>query len=297
MINATMISSMTDELKKIAAPRWKVLMRQGQLDPSDVSRLTGANVLDYGREIAGLRKGTEEIARKKGIKVNVADWAGLKSGIQDWRAGRGTGKLKDVLRTGAMAAQGGGGLALPATNEVFLAPGISRLLMAKGRGVKGKSREGLDALIARHEIDEIGSGRKMLENLTPGSLPHVFTPGKDPKSILQKLQAKGLDYQRDLVHRLTGKMDNPQARDFIRFAAESQMPVRRGALPAGRHMSPEVIMRESRNAATLPSRVGELMRPWRQGEVETMGPGFQYGLETARKARQRILGAFGRGEI
>ncbi len=179
------------------------------------------------------------------------------------------------------------------TNGVaYIAPGISPL----GKRLKGQPREALEALATRHEIDELLAGKASKGNL--------FVPGRAPEGLKERASVGILDAQRkayDLTRQHVKPRLAPEAGEALGIGldvAKSTLPKRVGTLPAGRHMSPEVIMRESRNVATLPPGVAEAMGKFRKGEAQTMGPsGFQYGREAKPDVRKSILKGFDRGEM
>ena len=55
------------EIEKIAARRWK--RNIGSMDPKDYRRLFDAGVLNIPREIKGLNKGSEDIAKRYNCKI------------------------------------------------------------------------------------------------------------------------------------------------------------------------------------------------------------------------------------
>lgn len=294
-------NSFADEISKIAAARWKRVLRAGGLDTGDKGRLLRSGVLDFGKEISGLERGTEELAKKRGFTIRRAGGKELKEGVRGLIKEKDPKKLLETAQTGLVAARGGGYAAMPAASTAYVSPRFSPLRAGKGNE---EAQRALEALATRHEIDELITGQEALR----GGATRIFVPGRAPKGLREKMTVKSLDAQRkllDLAEKKVPDMLPPESQEEARTIMEAVgqvgrgvLPVKPGVLPAGRHMSPEVILRESKNVATLPAGTADAMRAFREGEMQTMGPlGFQYGQESPAGTRRQILKAFGRGEI
>lgn len=57
------------ELMKEGASRWREALRAGEIGVGEIKKLRRAKLLDYDREVAGLERGTSNIARKLGVKI------------------------------------------------------------------------------------------------------------------------------------------------------------------------------------------------------------------------------------
>lgn len=292
-----MYAAWADELEKLAAPRWKQVLRAGGLGAEDVGRLLKGRVLDYGKEISGLERGTEAIAKKHGYTIRRANLGELKSGVKELIQKRDPTRLKQTARTGILGAQGGGGLAVGELSgpTAYMATGLSPVT----KGLKGEARRGAEALLTRHEIDELRVAERAARK---GPLPERrFVPGRAPETLGERASVTSLDAQRRLLD--LAQKHAPRFKQGLRESVEgavqagtSGLPARRGVLPTGMHFSPDVVARESRNVATLPPAVQQAMTPFRRGEVQTM-KGFRYGQEMDPRARRQVLKSFARGEI
>jgi hypothetical protein len=181
-----------------------------------------------------------------------------------------------------------------------MAPQVSPLT----RGSSPTGKAGLDALLTRHEVDELRTGLPRFErDLSP--FPPTFIPGKRPETLLERINTPQFDVMRSLID--YAKKRVPTMRPHLREQIEPLlsgartilgMPAARGTLPAGKHFDPRVILRESENVASLPPEVKERMLRFRKGEVQTLEPyGFTYGQSLPPDVQRRIMKAFEAGEI
>jgi len=288
MIN---LRSFADELEKIATSRWKAAIRAGEIGAGEVKRLRKADLLNYSREISGLNVGTKNIAKKLGIEVKDL------SKMPKPRKRVSSKEFQNVLSgeaetvSPAMAsqlAQGGGGYAAYPQGRVAVVggPGSERFL----QGTKGDVRSGLDALARRHEIDELRSaikrgvdrpvseieGRPMFQ--VSASIKPTAAQKKKIESAAKKAESRGrTDVAEEMRKTITEGVPYSQL---------------------GSHISPDVILRESYNVATLPPGVRSGISKNRMGESMALRPhGLTYGTAISPQARRRILKSFERGEL
>lgn len=288
-MNQIEMMAFSDEMQKIAV-RWKEVMRAGGVDAGDVSRLRGSGLLDYGKEISGLERGTQRMADQLGVHQQEFKPRSLVR--QAWSAIRGDkGAKQDLIDQGSALFQGGlggGYVANPGSNTVTFAPSVSPLL----KGLKGQARQGADALAKRHEIDEIRAALK--EQPT-----RRFIPGRTPTSLSDKFLSKQKDLNRWVSDKIYAHVpkENAEAGRALEELMSPQ-PVDPNKLMGGIHFSPSVLTRESTNVATLPPEVKKSLTPFRRGEQETLGPyGFQYGQSVTPQQRKSMISAFRRREI
>jgi hypothetical protein len=241
-------------LDKLAVNRMTRELLEGKLNPANEAQVRG--MMRSSRVMGrGMATGTENIAKKMGIKVHetgVGDVArglatSVKGGVAGARKGVGFGRgakftsepLKEHAAHFMTAAAGGGGAA--SGKEIHLLKG--QPLISKKFGPKGMTRHDrryLSEIIKRHEIDEIRSRSKNPMNIWhPTAKPIVGTGGR--------------------VRQI-----------------------------AGAHRHPQVLVRESRHATLAPAKVREAMKKMRQstGEADLMARhGIRYGQATPGRTR------------
>lgn len=361
----------SDEFEKLAAPRWKKMLRAGKLDEvhknilrrlrvSDpaMESLRGSGMvreraahaadpkvfrkafqqstgqvpstaLNYSKEIAGLERGSEAIAKKKGIRIiegsfpkamRQADRAreALRKG--DLRGVTSHGKAALTEGIGSLSTVGGGGLAIPFGKKptILLNPLTNAIAVSAGAIPGTRARKGILAVTKRHEVNEqlAGAAQKATGGRTSGWYITRPPSGDLEEAMSKDLAEKAIPYAR-VVERLG------QGAGAVESAASKHVPlvgklISHGAskvkqksqdilkivnklkteLPAGKHMSPDVIMRESKDVATMPSRVQSAFRKLRNpAEMRMMGNRFEYGTAPSRSVRKQIMGGFNRGEI
>ena len=223
-----------NEIYKEASRAWKKHL--GELSNFDRRQLIKNNILDYKKELSGLKKGTQEIAKKHNIKTythkipygtkvfQVAKpKADVLADVKHYGNDTLKSKLKKPIESNLAAAQAAmselkhGAESLPASNLAF-APKkdknkdlFAKKLFEKDTGhkmprkIKKDSREWRQAIALRHEVDE--------------------------NRAYQSIQSK-----------LKNKQNGKQLSDFET----------RGRLGKSQHISPKVIARESANVATAP---------------------------------------------
>ena len=328
----------TAEFLKIAASKWREMMRAGELGAEEIAKLRKARrpapapfreygiqdvaamenvtprkamelrktpgehgpLLDYAREVGGLEEGTQELAKRMGTTIEEIGMPQIRAGLR--LAAK--GEVRPLLKTlgqGAAAQAGGGYLTVPVLNRVMTTPGMSPVT----RGLKKGPSVGADVLARRHEIDELRTAQKAMEQAAKkGTNPRLFIVGRDPETLGERMTAKVQDLQRkgakELERRAPEVRDEKIRQAMQGYAAGSQqfIPNRPGTVMAGRHIHPEVIMRESENVAMLHPDVSKHLQSLRKGEIQTMGPlGFEYGKAPAPGVRKGITKAFERGEM
>jgi hypothetical protein len=163
------------ESEKEASAKWRELMRLGELAPKDVLRLRKAGLVDYAREIAGLEKGTQAMAREMGAKIREYPAIDV-SKIPLHRFGEYLSTLGPKKATQFATAQSvGAGAAVPAEKQVHLWSGLAPM----GRGDSALAhRDAIRALLRRHEIDELRSFRRLGALGKPGEVVEASLPVK-----------------------------------------------------------------------------------------------------------------------
>jgi hypothetical protein len=286
-----------DILQKTAASRWRQAMRAGGLGADDVARLKDRGLLNYAKEVAGLERGNAALARKLDVPVQR-----LRDVVKDDIVG-GIRK-KDYLRTAMgvtdaiQAPQAGG-----AVGVVRSIPGGSRVIHSStinpaGKGLKGEALRGQRALMRRHELDEVRAGQKLVQQGGSGA---GFVVTRPAEGLAERISAKQLDAQRAITERLS-RSENAAFRNAAQgmdtgAAAGLGMPISklpRGHVPAGRHIAPNVITRESANVAMLPPEVRQALGKFRKGEQQALGQyGFEYGKSLPKSVVRKIDRAYG----
>lgn len=66
-VGQVMYAAWADEFEKLAAPRWKQILRAGGLGAEELGKLTKADLLNYGKEVTGLERGTEALIKKHNL--------------------------------------------------------------------------------------------------------------------------------------------------------------------------------------------------------------------------------------
>lgn len=232
----------SDEFEKLAAPRWKKMLRAGKLDEvhknilrrlrvSDpaMESLRGSGMvreraahaadpkvfrkafqqstgqvpstaLNYSKEIAGLERGSEAIAKKKGIRIiegsfpkamRQADRAreALRKG--DLRGVTSHGKAALTEGIGSLSTVGGGGLAIPFGKKptILLNPLTNAIAVSAGAIPGTRARKGILAVTKRHEVNEqlAGAAQKATGGRTSGW--YITRP---PSGDLEEAMSKDL---------------------------------------------------------------------------------------------------------
>lgn len=278
-------ASFSDELVKISAPRWKQLLRAGELGAKEVKRLTGSGVLNYGKELAGLERGNIALQRHLGTPARTIRGAlahGVKTSLKEKTPQALAENVFQATRTpelgGLSAFFFGGRPSLVKSKTFFKAPGSTK-----------EVRRATDALTLRHELDEVRSGLRQLKR--GKGLQPKFRTYKRPETWSEHVVERRLGRQRRQI-RFLKNQKNP----VLRGAGEGmeqggelggmgnplKIPV--GKVPAGIHNSPDVILRESQNVATMHPSVRWAMQPSRRGEQAALKTvGLRYGQAPLRK--------------
>lgn len=271
-------------------------MRAGQIGADDVARLKDRGLLNYAKEVAGLERGNKALTERLGVPVQR-----LRDVLKDDVIGG--LKSKDSLRAAAgatdalMTPQFGGA-------ATFMRPqGPSRIVHSTtidplSKGLKGEARRGARAVTLRHELDELALAKRLASK---GAQEPKFIVTKTPKSMAEKLTAKQLDVQRAIQSRAAAAeypaLRNAAAGMDLGSQMSVGMPLSKipqGKVVSGRHMSPEVITRESSNVAMMPPEVGKAFSKWRGGEQEMLGRhGFEYGKSLPKRTVKRIAKEYG----
>lgn len=200
MVRSYLNRAFSDELEKIAASKWRKMLRAGSLGADDVARLQnaerrgGGKLLDYGREVRGIDTGTDELIRKHKIPFHTVDHAAE----AEAKAALKKGDLKTAVRRGLDARKSkkvkkitdkyGGGASL--RGKVYYDPEGSALLnkaraeaAEQGRTLSPTEEQAHRAILKRHEIRETLEGRRILgKELNPRaaaeSMAMLRTPGR-----------------------------------------------------------------------------------------------------------------------
>lgn len=342
-----------DEFEKIAVSKWKAVMRAGGLGAGELSRLQqatiprairvgrgaaaqvqklesgGSPLLDYSRNITGLRRGSYEQAAKKGLKIteHKTDPQRYVSNIKDTIESLKRGNLGDayagareaIKETPTMMAGtvAGGGMALPG-KRIVLAPEQNVIASQAGLERGSQERRGVLAITKRHEVDE------QLEKMRQAAAGQRvgWTPYRDPPANLRQAWAKaekhpllrGMRAAMGVPERVlgayqrgAGKILGPESRvtKTLGSAAEKARLMRlsgsvpAGKMPAGKHLTPGVITRESANLAMMPEGTRKAFQDIRAGaEPQMLAPyGLEYGLAPSPQTHRKIMRAFNRGEL
>lgn len=297
--------SFFDELDKIAASKWRAMLRAGKLTSGAVSKLKaaprpgGGALLDTAREVAGLETGTTNIAKRLGANLHTVTSDSVKENLRGaLTSPEARGRLGHDLMGLAVAPAGGGAAAVPAMNTAYFTPQLSMVQA-------GSKDPALTALLRRHEVDELRAARRARQT----GVGKVFTVGIAPETPAQKILAAQQGLQRRLYGGAAGIAERVQGAGLLpkpirqtaktvaeqARALESAQP-KPGTVMAGRHMSPFPVLQESGHTAFLPENVAETMYPFRRGENEMLGRfGFHYGV--APGETQQILRAHERGRL
>jgi hypothetical protein len=292
--------------KEKSASRWKQLLRAGKIDSQDVRRLVNSGVLNFDKEIAGLEAGSTAIAKKHDIGLNRVNLKDLVTGQNSVDK-----TLKNINVISNAASRGGFATSqpnpiipvfslnkslFPAEYNVHVVPEVSPLL----KGVSDdQTKRGVIALATRHEVNEAKAAQNSARKAK------FFIVGDDPKTIRDRIGAFGTDIKRNILKRFSnviqeGKETPKEVAQLYRDALKSSTPAKAGTITRNKHKSPDVILRESADLASLPPDVFSVMLPHRAGEIKALKrvrPEFSYGSELSSKGRNDILKAFARDEI
>jgi len=277
------------ELEKIAAAKWRTMLRLGELGPAEIARLQNASrpgnqgkLLDYAREIAGLERGNTALSKAVGIPIQgVSARQALKDVVGGVRkAVKGEPKpfseLRHQVLGGMLARMGGGARNVPGLGRVYVQKGVGHI----GKGLKGQDSRAMTAAASRHELDEVRAGRKWSDRFLSGKKDKadVFETFKTPKTIPEKI----LNKQNDILRKATPDLQLPP----------------RGKVPATQHASPEVVMREGEYLPMLPKAVTKKLAPHRVGESEVLGRhGYVHGQLPSKKQQRDIMSRFYQGRL
>lgn len=296
-------TSFTDELEKIASAAWKRKLRAGLFGAAETAQMKRMGLLDPAREIAGMRVGNKEIARKlmeqQGVEhsPSLRDLTAAKV-VQSVRE-RSAKPLLDVPKRSLATLSGGGGVAAVTPGQKPFTQ-VSKTILRKsqqaagGKPLRPFDQDAFETLMERHELDEMREAVRQAKKKGVISPKMVLT--SPPANPVQEGVATSLDLQRKTMQRMR-RSSNPKlqtAGRFMDIGAQAQhgMPLSKipeGELVTGRHFGPSVILQESRNVATFPEAVREQARLLRAGEQRALqAQGLQYGQfpEKARRYHQ-----------
>ena len=303
-----------DEFDKIAASKWREMLRAGGISSGGAGKLRGAlrpgigpvrsgevlhggPLLDYGREAAGIESGTQNILQR--LKAKMHTFSPREAVSQVPGAILNKPGAREALKNQAMAvgigSMGGGYAAVPALNEAFTSPATSILT----RGTKGDVRKGVDVLARRHEADELravahGIAQKdvhpfRVARSSQGTLKdRIMTTQSDAaRGLLEKAQEWGKKLRGSNISSPSwapglGKKVQDVGKGLEGGAATGKTALPpKGKILSGQHMSPFPVLQEGMHSPMLDPGVARKMRPFRQGEIETLGPmGYQHGVAT-----------------
>ena len=285
------LEGLLDELEKVSASRWREMLRLGRISAEGVKRLESAKLrrgggalLDRAREVRGIDKGTEELARKMGVGIEmVSGKKALRRGIAAVRAPteKNVDALKAQLAGHVVARQGGGAAAVPIVDKVF----VQQSGGAAARGLAKKDLPHLQAILKRHEIDEMRAARRA------GADGKMFVVGRRPRTLIERASVRATDAQRAGVEALGRRFERSGSRvGQAAMAGASKALPPRGKILAGRHMSPFPVLQEGQHYPMISPAVKKHMRQFRQGEMETLP--YEYGSAVTKSDARRIEKAF-----
>jgi superfamily II DNA/RNA helicase len=198
LLNNQVIDLMVKKAVDKEAAKWREMVRAGTLSQKEILRLRRAGLLDYGKEIAGLERGTDAILKRFGVKQIYH------------------GKKKPPSLESGLAESMGTALHGD-TGKLHVYPRQEVL-----EPVRSQHRA-MMAVVRRHEADEARALHRITGTITPQSPEHIAKVGPV-------------------------KMMEDRFRENFFF-----------------HASPEVIMREQRNAALMPKPMQEAWTKVRSG--------------------------------
>lgn len=266
------------------ASKWKRML--GELGTDDVKRLLDEGVLDYGKEITGLNKGTENILRSLGAEESEASLRALIASLKSSIRQGSTKPLAEGVKDFGMASMGGGGAASPIMRKIYIRENIPFL-----KGLSGQDMDAAKAVVRRHEADELRSAARA------GFDPRTFVPGKKAQTLSEKITARAARLSEKGIDKY---VTDPIQHYSMKKTMKAMLPksTRSDVVATGKHMSPDVILNESANLQALPPNVTKQMRSVRAGEQETLGPyGFEFGKTPDAKIRRKVRKAWLRDEV
>ena len=259
--------ALVDEIEKIAASKWRQMLRAGGIGAEDVARLQSARrpgggaLLDYAREIAGVDTGTRALARKYKIPFFERDPSATReSALQALRQGN----LREAARTGAKALEGkavqkatrhtGGGLSLGGVVAVDPNNAAVRIARdqaaARGAQLSQQDIDAMNAMVRRHEVREaVEIKKRLFPQLKPKALLEQaallrkpkrvgwIVPSADPTADLSSIQDPAM---RDKV------------RQYIRLTREKNK-----ALRAQHMQGAKAVVDVNKSMADVGGRVGK----------------------------------------
>jgi hypothetical protein len=317
-----------DEFEKIAAPRWKQLMRMGKITPDLERRLVKGKVLDYAKEISGLNRGSDALAKRYGIKIKEVDpqalgreVTGLKESLRKLKPGQAISHAKNVAEEapGFLAQLSGGGFALPLTNTAYLAPKANVIRHSiPSTSESTLAPEAVKAITKRHEVRELieaarqkargGRGYWAITRKPQGAEEQALAKmfGDNPvqkvlrggHSIAERVLGGASKASRGIHGGVSKRLQDLQTK--VRQSRKA-ITIPKGELPIGKHYDPNVIMDESANIATMPVGARQAFKKLRTSpgaESSVLAPhNFQYGTAPSKKVRRSIMRAFNREQI
>ena len=317
-----------DEFEKVAAPRWKQLMRMGEITPALERRLVKGKVLDYAKEISGLDRGSEALAKRHGIKIKEVDpqaigreVTGLKESLRKLKPGQAISHAKNVAEEapGVLAQFTGGGFALPLTNTAYLAP-KANMIRHSIPATSGSTLapEAVKAITKRHEVRELieaarqkaRGGRRywtitrkpqgaeeqaLAKMISDNPVQRVLRGGH---SIAERVLGGASKASRGIHGGVSKRLQDLQTK--VRQSRKA-IVAPKGEVLLGKHLDPNVIMDESANIATMPVGARQAFKKLRTNpgaENSVLAPhNFQYGTAPSKKVRRNIMKAFNREQI
>lgn len=214
-----------DELEKVATA-WKERLVRGQIASEEKQRLLQEGVLSFGKELVGLRKGTDQLISRLGYK----EVPSVREAIKDFTEGlSAAGATREQRRAYIQHTQNA--LATSLTLRGVNVDPVRRRLYTYGLGLLTRKAAPADAeylreLLRRHEADELLALRR-------------------PRSFQSYEAAPSWE---KALYRL------PKLRDVPLFYAQA---VRQGRRPVASHGGPEVIGKEIGHLQVAPQSVAD----------------------------------------
>lgn len=310
----------SDEIEKLAIPKWKRMLLEGGLSRGTRKRLQPLLVESQHKQIPGLRKGTEAIIGKGGYSIHEEKHPLVGTLKKLYRMAKGDVSQRRMTQVvmPRITKRSGGGATQPALQAIGLRPGKTIF----HKGIPKRHSKALDEIVLRHEADELRAvqalakskkplgrfipsvkarGLKRLDTIGAPTVKRLYEKGAIPaaiggagrviKRVSKKLPKgriqKGLkETSKELKERAS------DVREYLEGARGTPgykhlQLLAKGRVPTGQHMDPSVLIRESRTAALAPKGVRKALQKVREGTGEAKlfrQAGYPYGERVPTRA-------------
>lgn len=283
------LQAFSDEMTKIAASKWRRLLRAGKLGVEEIGQLTGSGLRNVTKEVEGLERGTHAVA--KSHRIPILQYSGPGAKEEAVKALK-SGDIREAIKKGLSAVEGAvaknqaaaGGGAASRAGVIFIdnTPGTPLTV-----GLKGEDARAAMAFAKRHELMEALGTRKTLKSLlspagllglkkiplhgwnVPASKEYMK---RAPKKVLEEVMPR-LQAQQEAMDQMAEGLQQFTATQIAPMGAVAKVVKRLGqkarGLPGARKLE-SVGARVENTIKTYPERLDKILsvnKPLSDGRI------------------------------